>query len=72
MALVGLEAEQAAEVAPVAIGDPEGPYTTITVLEFNKLSATITHLRWTIQKARELLEVNRTAAALSLLSQTER
>lgn len=45
----------------------DGPYTTLTVAEYNHLGAVITQLRWKIQKIRELLEKNNVEAALILL-----
>lgn len=47
--------------------DSTGPYTTITVSEYSKLSATINHLRKRIQKAREHLEKNQPKDALQIL-----
>lgn len=44
-----------------------GPYTTITVTEFNRLSATLIHLRKRIQKVRELLELGKTVEALQIV-----
>lgn len=44
-----------------------GPYTTITVAEYNRISAVLIHLRKKVQKARELLEAGATAEALQLL-----
>jgi len=44
-----------------------GPYTTITVEEYSRLSAVILHLRRKVQKARELLETGNTPAALEIL-----
>lgn len=45
----------------------DGPYTTITVEEFNRLGATMNRLRYQIQKARELLESGFHATALEIL-----
>lgn len=44
-----------------------GPYTTITVVDYNHITATIHHLRQTIQKARELLEAGAVSEALQIL-----
>ena len=48
-----------------------GPYTTITVAEFNRITATIRQLRGQAQKAREHLERGDVEAALSLLKVEE-
>jgi hypothetical protein len=44
-----------------------GPYTTITVDEYNRIAATIKVLRLRIQKAREALERKEPDMALLLL-----
>lgn len=49
----------------------DGPYTTITVAEYNKMASVITALRWKVQKARELLEEDRKAEALNLLAKED-
>lgn len=49
----------------------EGPYTTLTVGEYNRMASVITQLRWTKQKARELLEQGRIDEAKILLAKTE-
>lgn len=45
----------------------QGPYTTITVDEYNRLAATIGILRRRIQRARELLESKCVEEALAEL-----
>lgn len=49
------------------MAEGEGPYTTIKVEEYNRMASVITQLRWTRQKARELLEQNRVDEAKKLL-----
>lgn len=44
----------------------EGPYTTITVAEFSRMTAIISHLRKRMQKVRELLENGDTKGALDI------
>ncbi len=44
-----------------------GPYTTITVDEFNRLAATVRHLRKRLQKVRELLEAGAVGEALQIV-----
>ncbi len=50
-------------------GEPiaQGPYTTITVEEYNHMTATLRHLRKRLQKARELLEVGNVGEALNIV-----
>lgn len=50
---------------------PDTHYTTLTVSEFNHMTNVIRQLRWKVQKARELIEINRTGEALNLLAKTE-
>ncbi len=45
----------------------DGPYTTITVEEFNRMSATLLHLRKRIQQVRELLEIGKVEDALAIV-----
>lgn len=45
----------------------EGPYTTITVAEYAKITATHAHLRKQVQRAREFLEKGMTVEALNIL-----
>ena len=45
----------------------DGPYTTITVAEYAKLSAVINHLRKRLQKVRELLEAGAVGEALQIV-----
>lgn len=45
----------------------EGPYTTITVAEYAKITATHRHLRRQIQRAREFLEQGKNEEALNIL-----
>ena len=49
----------------------DGPYTTLTVAEYNKMASVITQLRGVKQKARELLELGKVEEAKDLLSRTE-
>lgn len=44
-----------------------GPYTTITVEEFNRLAATVIHMRKRLQKVRELLETGNVVEALQIV-----
>lgn len=48
-----------------------GPYTTLTVDEYNHMKAVITKLRWQVQKAREFLEAEKAKEAKHLLARTE-
>lgn len=48
-----------------------GPYTTLTVVEYNRMASVITQLRWKVQKTRELLELQRWDEAKALLTKTE-
>ena len=45
----------------------EGPYTTITVAEYARMSAVIGHLRKRLQKVRELLEAGSAGEALKIV-----
>ena len=47
--------------------EPAGPYTTLTVVEYNHLAETILALRKQAQTVRELLEKGQTAQALEIL-----
>lgn len=53
------------------MADSTEHYTTLTVAEYNKMAAVITHLRWKLQKAREFLEQGRNEEAKMLLAKTE-
>jgi hypothetical protein len=48
-----------------------GPYTTITVDEYNHLAATMKALRKQLQEVRELLERGLTEKALEILRAEE-
>ena len=45
----------------------DGPYTTITVTEYNRLAAIVRHLRRQVQNARICLEQGNTQDALNIL-----
>lgn len=48
--------------------DPErGPYTTITVVEYNRVNEAITSMRRQVAQARILLEQGHTKEALAVL-----
>jgi hypothetical protein len=49
----------------------DGPFTTLTVAEYNRLSDTIKDLRKRIQKCREFLEKKDTESALKLLKESD-
>ncbi len=49
----------------------EGPYTTIPVVEYNRIAVTIQRLRGRLQRARELLEKGAADQALEILRSEE-
>ncbi len=51
--------------------EPKPHYTTITIEEYQHMKNVILQLRWTNQKARELIESNQTGEALNILRKTE-
>jgi hypothetical protein len=42
-------------------------YTTLTVAEYNRIAATIRHLRRQLQNARQMLEIGSVEEALEIL-----